>query len=127
MSFPLDVVEAVRGAVDGDVPLAVRIPGSDWRRGGNGIEEAVVLATALAEQGCELLEVVAGQTVANGQPAYGRSFLTSLADRIRSQAHVPTLVGGYITTVDEVNTAVGAGRTDLCILEMSALEGGPVR
>jgi anthraniloyl-CoA monooxygenase len=31
---------------------------------------------------------------------------------------VPTLVGGYLTTPDEVNTIVGAGRADLCLLEL---------
>ena len=35
---------------------------------------------------------------------------------MRSEAGVPTLVGGYLTTVDEVNTVIGAGRADLCEL-----------
>ncbi len=125
MVFPLAVVDAVRSALGGELPLAARIPASDWRRGGSGVEDAVVLASALAEHGCELFDVTAGQTVTAGQSQYGRSFLTGLSDRVRSQAGVPTLVGGYITTMDEVNTAVGSGRTDLCILEASALEGGP--
>jgi anthraniloyl-CoA monooxygenase len=29
---------------------------------------------------------------------------------------VPTVVGGYLTTVDEANTIIGAGRADLCQL-----------
>jgi anthraniloyl-CoA monooxygenase len=124
IAFPLEVVDAVRGALEGELPLAARISASDWRRGGNGIEEAIVVASALAEHGCQLFEIVAGQTVADGQPQYRRSFLTGLADHVRSQAGVPTLIGGYVTTVDEVNTAVGAGRTDLCILEANALERG---
>jgi anthraniloyl-CoA monooxygenase len=28
------------------------------------------------------------------------------------------LVGGYLTTPDEANTIVGAGRADLCLLEV---------
>ena len=125
IAFPLEVVEAVRTVLDEEIPLAVRMPASDWSRKGNGVKEAVLIAAALAEHGCRLIDVAAGQTVADGQPQYGRSFLTGLADRIRSEAGVPTLVGGYITTADEVNTAVGAGRSDLCMLECSALEGGP--
>jgi anthraniloyl-CoA monooxygenase len=66
--------------------------------------------------------VVAGQTVPDGRPEYGRSFLTTLSDQVRSQAGVPTVVGGYITTGDEVNTAIGAGRADLCMLETAVLE-----
>jgi anthraniloyl-CoA monooxygenase len=31
---------------------------------------------------------------------------------------VPTLVGGWLTTPDQVNTIVAAGRGDLCVLEL---------
>jgi len=125
IAFPLEVVETVRSVLDEEIPLAVRMPGSDWSRRGNGVKEAVLIAAALAEHGCRLIDITAGQTIADGRPEYGRSYLTGLADRVRSEAGVPTLVGGYITTADEVNTAVGAGRSDLCMLECSALEGGP--
>ena len=42
------------------------------------------------------------------------------SDRIRSEAHVATLVGGYLDTLDAANTIVGAGRADLCLLEPAA-------
>jgi len=31
---------------------------------------------------------------------------------------VPTLVGGHLTTLDDVNTVVGSGRGDLCIIDL---------
>ena len=45
---------------------------------------------------------------------------------MRAAPGVPTLVGGYLTTLDEANTILGAGRADLCLLEPAALatEGG---
>ena len=47
--------------------------------------------------------------------------LTPFSDRIRNrEAHVATLVGGYLDTLDAVNTIVGAGRSDLCLLEPAA-------
>jgi anthraniloyl-CoA monooxygenase len=85
----------------------------------------VQIARRLAEAGCGLIHVAAGQTISGGIPEYRRSYLTPLADRIRSQAGVPTLVGGYMTTVDEINTAVGSGRADLCLLELESLAAGP--
>src|SRR5437588_9413646 len=48
--------------------------------------------------------------------AYGRGFLTPFSDRIRNEAGIPTMVGGYITTSNEVNTILAAGRADLCIM-----------
>jgi anthraniloyl-CoA monooxygenase len=72
----------------------------------------------MAEHGCDLVHVEAGQTVAGDRPEYRRGFLTALSDRVRAEARVPTLVGGYLTTPDDVNTIVGAGRGDLCILDL---------
>ena len=37
---------------------------------------------------------------------------------MRNEARVPTIVGGYLTTLDEVNTIVGAGRADLVLLDL---------
>jgi anthraniloyl-CoA monooxygenase len=44
-------------------------------------------------------------------------YLASYADRIRNETGVPTMVGGNLTTADEMNTILAAGRADLCILD----------
>jgi anthraniloyl-CoA monooxygenase len=116
LRFPLEVLTAVREAWDG--VLAVRLSVTDWARGGASVEDGVAVARALVEHGCDLVHVVAGQTVAEGRPEYRRGFLTALSDRVRTEARVPTLVGGHLTTLDDVNTIVGAGRGDLCILDL---------
>ncbi|HAG97281.1 MAG TPA: hypothetical protein DDW33_02870, partial [Ktedonobacter sp.] len=68
--------------------------------------------------GCDILEVQAGQTTIESEPAYGRGFLTQFSERLRNEAHIPTLVGGYLTTSNEVNTILAAGRADLCIMDI---------
>jgi anthraniloyl-CoA monooxygenase len=69
------------------------------------------------------VHVVAGQTVPEAARAdYRRGFLVPLADRVRAEARVPTLVGGYLTTPDEANTILGAGRADLCLLDLPETE-----
>jgi anthraniloyl-CoA monooxygenase len=116
LRFPLEVLDGVRRAWDG--VLAVRLSVTDWARGGVSVDEGVAIARTLAEHGCDLVHTVAGQTVAEARPAYRRGFLTELSDRVRTEARVPTLVGGHLTTLDDVNTIVGAGRGDLCILDL---------
>jgi anthraniloyl-CoA monooxygenase len=69
------------------------------------------------ERGCDIIAVVAGQTTIDSEPAYGRGFLTPFSDRIRNEAGILTMVGGYLTTSDEVNTMLAAGRADLCIMD----------
>jgi anthraniloyl-CoA monooxygenase len=114
--FPLSVLAAVRAAWSG--PLAVRLSVTDWHPRGNSAEDGVALARALCEHGADLIHVEAGQTVHDDRPEYRRGFLTALSDRVRNGARVATLVGGYLTTIDEVNTIVGAGRADLCLLDL---------
>jgi anthraniloyl-CoA monooxygenase len=121
MRFPLEVVQAVRHAWPADRPLGVALSVTDWAVGGFRVDDAIVVARALAEQGCDLLVVLAGQTVPDAESAYGRGFLTTLSDRIRNESGIPTLVGGYLTTTNEVNTVLAAGRADLCQLDGLAL------
>ena len=122
LRYPLEILEAVRAIWDG--PLSVCLSVTDWARGGLAADEGVAVARALASHGCDLVHTVAGQTVHHDRPQYRRGFLTDLADRVRAEARVPTLVGGHLTTLDDVNTVVGAGRADLCILDLppSAVE-----
>jgi anthraniloyl-CoA monooxygenase len=122
MRFPLEVFDAVRAAWPQDKPVSVALSVTDCVRGGFSIEDAVTVARVLKVHGCDMLEVLAGQTTIDGEPAYGRGFLTAFSDRLRNEAGVPTLVGGYLTTSDEINTVLAAGRADLCIMEIGRLD-----
>ena len=116
LRFPVSVLEAVRAVWGG--PLAVRLSVTDWHPRGNTVDDGIEIARALAEHGCDLIHVEAGQTIHDDRPQYRRGYLTALSDRVRNGARVPTLVGGYLTTLDEANTIVGAGRADLVLLDL---------
>jgi anthraniloyl-CoA monooxygenase len=116
LRFPLSVMAAVR-AVWPRV-LAVRLSVTDWHPRGNSVDDGIAIARALAEHGCDLVHVEAGQTVHDDRPQYRRGFLTALSDRVRNETRVATIVGGHLTTLDEANTIIGAGRADLCLLDL---------
>jgi anthraniloyl-CoA monooxygenase len=116
LRFPLSVLEAVRAVWPG--VLAVRLSVNDWHPRGNSVDDGIAIARAMAEHGCDLIHVEAGQTVHDDRPEYRGGFLTALSDRVRNEARVATLVGGHLTTLDEANTIVGAGRADLCLLDL---------
>lgn len=118
MRFPLEVFDAVRATWPEHKPISVSISATDCARGGFDVEDAVFFARSLKEHGCDILEVQAGQTTIESEPAYGRGFLTQFSERIRNEAHIPTMVGGYLTTSNEVNTILAAGRADLCIMDI---------
>jgi anthraniloyl-CoA monooxygenase len=115
-SFPFEVVEWVR-AVWPRV-LAARLSVTDAHPRGNSVEDGIAIAGELREAGVDLIHVEAGQTIHDDRPEYRRGFLTALSDRVRNEARVATMVGGHLTTIDEANTIVAAGRADLCLLNL---------
>jgi anthraniloyl-CoA monooxygenase len=119
LGFPLEVFDAVRAIWPREKPLGVVLNADDCAPGGCTIGDAVTVARILKAHGCDLIQPLAGQTVPEGAPSYGPGFLTRYSDRIRNEAGIPTLVGGYLTTMNEVNTILAAGRADLCILSPS--------
>jgi anthraniloyl-CoA monooxygenase len=114
--FPLEVFTAVRDVWPRHKPMSVRISATDWVQGGFGGDDAVAFARRLEHAGCDIVDVSSGQVSPDQQPAYGRSFQTPYADRIRHEAGIPTIAVGAISSYDDVNTIVLAGRADLCAL-----------
>ncbi len=116
MRFPLEVFRAMRKAWPDDKPMSVRISATDWAEGGLTAEDSVEVARLFAQAGCDLIDVSTGQTVADAEPVYGRMFQTPFSDQIRNDAGLATMCVGAITTADQVNTIVAAGRADLVAL-----------
>jgi len=111
LRFPLEVIGQVRASWGG--PLAVRLSLTDWARGGSTLEDAIAIAFSFASAGVSVVEVVGGGTVANAEPIYRRGYLLPIAAEVRQRAEVAVLVGGGITSRDEADTAIAAGRADL--------------
>ena len=114
--FPLEVFDACRAVWPAERPMSVRISATDWVRRRLRRDDAVALARMLRAAGCDIVDVSTGQVSPDQQPAYGRSFQTPFADRIRHEAGIPTIAVGAISSYDDVNTIILAGRADLCAL-----------
>ncbi|MFJ5995484.1 bifunctional salicylyl-CoA 5-hydroxylase/oxidoreductase [Streptomyces sp. NPDC092370] len=116
LRFPLEVFDAVRTVWPGERPMTVRISATDWAEGGTTAEDAVEIARAFAAHGADAIDVSTGQVVADERPQFGRSYQTPFADRIRHTAGIPVIAVGAISSWDDVNSLILAGRTDLCAL-----------
>ncbi|MFF7160832.1 bifunctional salicylyl-CoA 5-hydroxylase/oxidoreductase [Streptomyces sp. NPDC008086] len=116
LRFPLEVFDAVRAVWPEERPMTVRISATDWAEGGTTAEDAVEIARAFAAHGADAVDVSTGQVVADEQPEYGRSYQTPFADRIRHATGLPVIAVGAISSWDDVNSLILAGRTDLCAL-----------
>ncbi|MFI1732775.1 bifunctional salicylyl-CoA 5-hydroxylase/oxidoreductase [Streptomyces acidicola] len=116
LRFPLEVFDAVRSVWPEERPMTVRISATDWADGGTTAEDAVEIARAFAAHGADAVDVSTGQVVADEHPEFGRSYQTPFADRIRHEVGVPVIAVGAISSWDDVNSLILAGRTDLCAL-----------
>ena len=116
LRFPLEVFDVVRGVWPEDRPMFVRISASDWVPEGISFDDILNIARAFAQHGVDVLDVSSGQTTPDARPEYGRSFQTPFADRIRNIVGVDTMAVGAISSWDDVNTNIAAGRSDLCAI-----------
>jgi anthraniloyl-CoA monooxygenase len=117
LRYPLEVFDAVRAAWPAERPMSVRISATDWCEGGTDVEDAVAIARAFAEHGADAIHVSTGQVVKDEAPAFGRSYQTPYADRIRQEVGLPfgvaVIAVGAISSYDDVNSILLAGRADL--------------
>jgi anthraniloyl-CoA monooxygenase len=116
LRYPIAVFTAMRAVWPEVKPMSVRISACDWVPGGITGEDAVAISRAFEAAGADAIDVSSGQVSPDEAPAYGRSFQTPLADAIRNQVGIPTIAVGLISSYDDVNSILLAGRADLCAL-----------
>ncbi len=117
LRFPLEVFDALRAIWPAQLPMSVRISATDWSPGGIDIDDAVQIASSFAARGVDIIDVSTGQVVADERPAFGRSYQVPYADAIRNAVPgVAVIAVGAISSYDDVNSLLLAGRADLCAL-----------
>lgn len=119
--YPLEVIAAVREAWPAPKPLSVRISATDWVPGGFTTTDAVALAQMLKDVGVDIVDVSSGQVDQAEQIAFGRLYQTPFSEVIRNTVGIPTMAVGAISSIDDVNTVLLAGRADLCMLARAHL------
>jgi anthraniloyl-CoA monooxygenase len=78
----------------------------------------VEISREFAAHGADLIDVSTGQVVSTERPAFGRSYQVPYADAIRNALppSVAVMAVGAISSYDDVNSLLLAGRADLCAL-----------
>lgn len=120
LRYPLEVFDAMRAAWPEELPLTVRLSAEDWIDGGNTVDDAVEIARAFIAHGAAAIDVSSGQVAKHERPRFGRSYQTPFADAIRNrvaaEAGVSVIAVGAISSYDDVNSILLAGRADLVAL-----------
>ncbi len=116
MRFPLAVFAACRAKFPQQKPMSVRISAADWAPGGLSGEDLVALTRMLKDAGCDLVDCSTGQTVPQQRPVYGRMYQAPYSDWVRNEVGIATMTVGAVTSADQVNTLLAAGKADLVAL-----------
>ncbi len=120
LRYPLEVFDAVREVWPADRPMMARISATDWVPGGVDVEEAVEIARASSRM------APTPSTSPRDRWRRRRSRRTGAATRPRSPTGSATrspatsdakvIAVGAISSYDDVNSILLAGRADLCAL-----------
>ena len=110
--FKRSSVSTMRSIWPDERPMSVRVSATDWVEDGLTADESVAIGKGFVEAGADVIHVSTGQTVSEAKPVFGRLFQTPFSDRIRNEAHVPTIAVGNITEFDQVNSIIAAGRAN---------------
>jgi len=118
--FLLEACRSVRGAVGKDFPLLVKLNGDDNLPGGLTIDDAVVTARILDDEGVDAIEV-SGGTPASGELSPVRQGIASreqeaynlpLASRIKRAVSCPVMVVGGLRSFEIVEGIVRREEAD---------------
>ena len=116
MRFPLEVWLACREVWPARKPMSARISATDWVPGGLSGTDLIAATRMLKDAGCDMIDCSTGQTVPHQKPVYGRMYQASYADWVRNEVGIATMTVGAVTTPDQVNTLLAAGKADLVAL-----------
>lgn len=125
----LRVVDAVREAVGEDMPMLVRLSGTDWLEGGLTVEEVGQVGAWLSEHGVDMLDVSSGGNLHPAPIPVGPGYQVPLAASVKQASGLPTAAVGMIDEPFQAEQVVATGQADVVLLgrEMLRDQNFPIR
>jgi len=121
--FLLDTLRAVREVWPEKFPLTARLGVSDFTKDSQPLEESIVLVKQFKSHGLDLIDVSLGFNTpdVSGVP-WGPAFMAPIAQRIKTEASIPTAVGWFITEPQQAEDIIANGQADLVMLAHKELD-----
>lgn len=114
--FLLETVRAVRPVWPDDLPLTVRISGTDWVDGGWTVADSVELARYLKAEGVDLVDCSSGGAAPDAKVPTGPGYQVPIAEAVRRGAGIRTAAVGLITTPEQADEIIRNEQADLVLL-----------
>lgn len=117
----LEILEAVQQEWPGDLPLFVRISGTDWAEGGWNEDESVRLAKILKQRGVDVIDCSSGGAVSHQKIPVAPNYQVPISERIKQEALIHTGAVGLITEAEQAEEILQKGQADLVFFAREAL------
>lgn len=117
----VEVVRAVRAAIGEERALFVRLPLVDWVADGITLEDTVVTAQLLAEEGVDLIDCSSGANVPEETVPAAPLYHVPMTRELRARARVRTGAVGLITTPAQAEEVIRSESADLVLLGRALL------
>jgi 2,4-dienoyl-CoA reductase-like NADH-dependent reductase (Old Yellow Enzyme family) len=114
--FLLETVDAVQQVWPDDLPLTVRISGTEWVEGGWSIEDSVNLARLLKQAGVDLVDCSSGGNLAYVKIPFEPGYQVPIAEAVRTGAGIATAAVGLITEAQYADAIIRDGKADIVLL-----------
>lgn len=121
LRYPLEVLDAVRGAFPGDKPIGIKISATDWMEHGWDLEQSLVLADALKARGVDWVSVSSGGISPLQRIPLAPGYQTPFAEAIRRKTGMKTIAVGLITDARQAETIIATGQSDFVALARGML------
>ncbi|WP_275002013.1 NADH:flavin oxidoreductase/NADH oxidase [Promicromonospora iranensis] len=115
-----ETVAAVRSAWPDELPVLVRLSGTDWRDDGLGVDDVAAVAGRLSALGADLIDVSTGG-VAPASIAVGPGYQVPYARRVREVSGLPVSAVGLISEPAQAEQILVEGSADAVMLGREAL------
>lgn len=115
--FPLEVLKRVKDAV-GDFPVGYRFLAEEWLPDGLMLEESIVLAQALAQNGVAYISTMGGTYESFYLPEVVQKskkpgYMVALAAAVKKMVNVPVIAAGRISTPVRAESILQSQKADL--------------
>jgi len=121
MRFPLEVLDAVRGALPAEKPLGIKLSASDWVEGGLDIDQTVEISRGLKKHGADWIVLSSGGISPLQKIAPGPNYQVPFAERVKKETGVISSAVGLITEAHQAEEIIAAGKADLVAIARAML------
>jgi len=124
MRYPLEILDTVRAAWPGNLPLSVRISSVDGIDGGIDLADSVAFAMEAKARGADIIDCTSGGLMGSATAARiprGYGFQVPFAQAVRREAEIATMAVGLILHPQQAEDVLVQGSADLIAIGREAL------